>query len=137
MTGEELEYDQPEFWLRQAGGDLVLARANLKGGLPEHRLFHAQQTAEKALKGVFVARNLLFPRTHDIKTLIDLLRASGVDVPEEADFARSFTEFAATTRYGGRAIPNLLLTEAGCNDAAETAAAVLEWAKTEIARTAG
>ena len=48
---------------------MVLARANLKGGLPEHRLFHAQQAAEKALKGVFVARNLLFPRTHDIKAL--------------------------------------------------------------------
>ena len=134
MTDEELDCDQPEFWLRQAAGDLALARSHVPGGLPEHRLFHARQAAEKALKGVLVARGLLFPHTHDIDALNGLLRADGVDVPEEADFAKDFTIFASTTRYGGRAIPNLLLSEEGCNDAAETAAAVLEWAKTEVSK---
>ena len=96
------------------------------------RLFHAQQAAEKALKGVLVARGLQYPRTHNIQVLINILRANGVEVSEDAEFAADFTEFASTTRYGGRAIPNLLLSEEGCNDAAETANAVLEWAKAEI-----
>ena len=134
MPDDELDCDQPEFWLRQAAGDLVIARGGLKGMLLEHRLFHAQQGVEKSLKSVLVAHGLRYPRTHNIRELTDLLRAGGVEVPEEADFAKDFTEFAGAMRYGGRVIPNILLSEAGCADAAETAAAVLEWARTEIAR---
>jgi len=44
--------------------------------------FHAQQAVEKALKAVLVARVGDAPRTHDIVTLLDLARASGVDVPD-------------------------------------------------------
>ena len=111
-----------------------MARVRREGVLFEHRLFHAQQAAEKALKGVLVARNLSFPRTHNIQILIDKLRADGVEVPEAAEFAKDFTAFASVTRYGGRAIPGPLLSEAGCEDAANVAAETLEWAKAEIAR---
>ena len=135
MPNDELGCDRPEFWTRQADGDMIIARGGPAGVLFEHRLFHAQQAAEKSLKGVLVARGLPCPRTHDIEALIGELRRGGVEVPEEADFAMDFTEFASVTRYGERVIPNRLLSDAGCEEAADIAAAVLAWAKAEIART--
>ena len=137
MPDDALDYDQPEFWLRQAGGDIAIARVRQEGVLFEHRLFHAQQAVEKMLKGVLVARNQPFPRTHDIEVLIDLLRADGVEVPEAAEFAKDFTAFASVTRYGDGVIPAPFLSEAGCEGAANVAAEALEWAKAEIARAGG
>ena len=134
MPDDELDCDRPEFWTRQAAGDIVIARLRQEGVLFEHRLFHAQQAAEKALKGVLVARGLLYPRTHNIGVLIGKLRAGGVEPPDEADFAMDFTEFASVTRYGDQVISNDLLSDAGCEQAADIAAVVLEWAKAEIAR---
>ena len=138
MTDKTLDYDQPKCWMRQAEGDLVIARGGLEGMLPEHRLFHAQQAVEKALKGVMVSRGLLYPHTHDIEILIDRLRAGGVAVPDEAVSAKDFTRFESQTRYPvDFAVPPLKVTQEYCNITAEVAAAVVEWAKTEIAKTEG
>ena len=136
MTDEELDYDRPHFWMRQADGDMAIARARIDGILIEHRLFHIQQAVEKALKGVLVARGLPYPRTHNILILIEKLRAGGVSVPEEAEDAKNFTEFESLTRYPvDFADTDMELTEEHCEVAAEIADTVLEWAKTEIART--
>ena len=138
MADEALDYDQPKCWMRQAEGDLVIARGGLEGMLPEHRLFHAQQAVEKALKGVMVSRGLLYPRTHNITVLIDLLREGGVAVPDDAENAKDFTRFESQTRYPvDFAVPPLKVTQEYCNITAEVAAAVVEWAKTEIAKTEG
>ena len=138
MADEALDYDQPKCWMRQAEGDLVIARGGLEGMLPEHRLFHAQQAVEKALKGVMVSRGLLYPRTHNITVLIDLLREGGVAVPDDAENAKDFTRFEAQTRYPvDFAVPPLKVTEEYCNIVADITAAVVEWAKTEIAKTEG
>ena len=136
MADKTLDYDQPKCWMRQADSDLILARRVPEGVLLERRLFHAQQAVEKALKGVMVSRGLLYPRTHDIKVLINLLRAGGVAVPDEAMSAKDFTRFEAMTRYPiDFAAPDLKVTEEYCNIAADITAAVVEWAKTEIAKT--
>ena len=138
MTDEGMFYDTPAFWLRQDSGDLALVRNRVRGGIPEHRLFHAQQAVEKALKGVLVARNLPYPRTHNIGVLIDKLLGNDVAVPQEAEDAKGFTKYEALTRYPVNFAPaDLVVSDEHCEVAAETAAAVLEWAKAEIARTAG
>ena len=136
MPDDELDCDRPEFWTRQAAGDIAMARIRGEGLLVEHHLFHAQQAVEKSLKGVLVARGLLYPRTHNISVLIGRLRESGIEPPDEADFAAEFTVFESVSRYGGRAIPNQFLSRAGCDEVADIAAVVLEWAKREIARAA-
>ena len=138
MADETLDYDQPKCWMLQADSDLILAQRVPEGVLLERRLFHAQQAVEKALKGVLVSRGLLYPRTHDIEVLIDRLREGGVAVPDEAMSAKDFTRFEAQTRYPvDFAVPPLKVTEEYCNIVAEIAAAVVEWAKTEIAKTEG
>ena len=134
MTDEQWDYRLPGFWLRQAAGDIAMVRVRQKGVLFEHRLFHAQQAVEKALKGVLVARGLPFSRTHDITRLLRELRAGGIEPPEAAEFAEDFTKFADVTRYGGLPVSNPMLSESGCESAAQLAEEVLEWAREEIAR---
>ena len=129
------DYDQPKWWMRQAEGSLVIVRSALAGVLPEHRLFHAQQAAEKALKGVLMSRELLYPHTHNIAVLIDLLREGGVAVPDKAEGAKDFTRFESRARYP--VVPPLNVTGEYCDIAADITAAIVEWAKTEIAKTEG
>jgi HEPN domain-containing protein len=61
--------------------------------------FHAQQSIEKWLKAVMAARGIEHPRIHDIGRLLQLLRRSGVDVPENADGLDEFTIYAVPLRY--------------------------------------
>jgi len=39
--------------------------------------FHAQQCAEKYLKALLTARQIVFPRTHDVEELLTLLDLNG------------------------------------------------------------
>ena len=58
----------PHTWLAHARSDLAsakLLRAN-SDILPEQAGFHAQQSAEKAVKAVLLARNVDIPYTHDL-----------------------------------------------------------------------
>ncbi|HVS20848.1 MAG TPA: HEPN domain-containing protein [Pyrinomonadaceae bacterium] len=90
--------DSPEAWLLRARSDLALARAvlNLPDVLREDACFHAQQCAEKSLKALLVHLAIPYQRTHALETLIDLMKASGVDVPPEVDQSFSSLEMAAT-----------------------------------------
>ncbi len=66
-------------WLRHAYSDLALARTTpLPPILFEDLCFHAQQAAEKAIKAILVAYNIPVPRTHNLRTLFDLLPAESL-----------------------------------------------------------
>ena len=91
----------PEHWLLHARCDLragIVLRAD-SWVLSEHACFHFQQAAEKALKGVLVARGLDFPRTHDVRQLLAMLITSGMRVPREVQRAEVLTPYAVQTRY--------------------------------------
>ena len=62
-------------WLRHAESDLSLAHVTRHSEeiLIETLCFHAQQTAEKALKAVLVFCNIEPPKTHSIGMLTELL----------------------------------------------------------------
>lgn len=83
MTARPLP-ESPQAWLQRAPSDLRLGRVALDtpGVLVEDACFHAQQCAEKALKVLLIERGIAFPRTHVLETLLDLLLAAGVDVPQ-------------------------------------------------------
>ncbi len=61
--------------------------------------FPAQQAAEKLLKAALVAAGVAFPRTHRLAELIDLLRSTEIEVPQEFDELRHLTPFAVEFRY--------------------------------------
>lgn len=119
----------PADWLRHARSDLALASAPAEGGvLLEHRLFHAQQAAEKALKAVLVVRGVRPPRTHDLSRLLDLVG----DAPAELNAAADLSTYAVVARYPAN------LGEVDAHEHARAVAlagAVLAWARGEVNRS--
>ena len=61
-------------WLRYARDDLRAAEV-LKGhgGVPRTACFHAQQAAEKAIKGALIFLQIGFRKTHDLELLAGAL----------------------------------------------------------------
>ena len=105
MDSESLVPGSAEDWLRYAKSDLELARIEKpEGVLLENLCFHAQQAAEKTLKAVLIFFEIDFPRTHNIRTLLDLL-PEGVDVPQEVEESAILTDYAVESRYPRKSEP--------------------------------
>jgi HEPN domain-containing protein len=57
----------------KAEHDLRMAEIGLAHAAPLDTVaFHVQQTAEKTLKALLAARDVDYPRTHDVEALLDL-----------------------------------------------------------------
>ncbi|MBK7422896.1 MAG: HEPN domain-containing protein [Propionivibrio sp.] len=65
------ERDRDVFEILAGYGDNVYAAAG----------FHAQQAVEKALKALLCFRDIDFPRTHDLESLINRLDGTGPVLP--------------------------------------------------------
>jgi HEPN domain-containing protein len=61
--------------------------------------FHAQQAVEKALKVALVLTDVDFPRSHDLRELVDIATDNDVAVPDSIEQARWLTPWAAQLRY--------------------------------------
>ena len=129
--------DSPAAWLRYATADLAIARSPLpEGGLWETHTFHAQQAAEKAIKGALLQLGIEFPFTHDIDRLLRLVAAvPDVEVPDDVREAAELTPYAVASRYPG-AEPEV--TEDEYRRALAQAEVVINWATALVAgRTQG
>jgi HEPN domain-containing protein len=118
-------------WLERARSDLLLARTALQtpGVKYEDACFHAQQCAEKALKGLLSHLAVDFPRTHAIELLLDLLKANDITVPEAVDEAFALSHYAVQTRYPGEWEP---VSREEADVAITSADIVLVWVETTI-----
>ena len=126
MLPKAIEPGEPGDWLRHAWSDLDLARVGQNSRiLLEDLCFHAQQAAEKALKAVLVFRSVPFPKTHNIRTLMDLL-PEDVNLQEEAEEAAILTDYAVLTRYPGDLEP---VTEEEYLEAIRIAETMVQWAE--------
>lgn len=116
----------PSDWLRYALSDLELATtANAVGVMLEMLCFHAQQAAEKALKAVLIGQGIPFPKTHNLRVLLDLL-PERINVPEDVRASASLTDYAVSTRYPG---VFEAVTEEEYQEAIRLAQSVVNWAK--------
>ena len=61
--------------------------------------FHCQQAAEKLLKALLSELGISFPRTHNLRLLMDLLADVGHPLPPELDNLDSLTPFGTLFRY--------------------------------------
>ncbi len=63
-------------WLNKADEDYRVAERELAAEPPAFAAvcFHAQQAVEKAMKALLVDFGADFPRTHDLKFLLDLIK---------------------------------------------------------------
>ena len=119
--------NDPAVWMRRAESAL---RAAELGGSPgtdwADFCFHCQQAAEKALKAIFVSKDVPHRYTHSIENLLTLLNGLGIEIPEGIREAASLTRFAGETRYPGVYEP---IDETDFQRALELARRVVAWAK--------
>lgn len=90
-------------WIEKAENDLKNAILTLRAGeeCPADTVgFHAQQCAEKYLKALLTARDIDFPKTHDLGELIARI-TPGISVGLSAEDERRLTAYATVTRYPG------------------------------------
>lgn len=119
----------PGDWLRYARSDLELARVKRSDEvLLEGLCFHAQQAVEKALKAVLIAKGVPPPRTHNIRTLLDILPPD-VILPPQIEDAASLTDYAVISRYPGDFES---IDEQEHKQAVQLAESVLLWAEGTI-----
>jgi len=98
---EEVKSEFVREWLSKANADLLASRHLLKeeSKLAFVSAFHAQQAVEKALKALLVWHQIEFPKTHDIRRLLDLLTSPEPELSKELDEASSLTDYAIEHRY--------------------------------------
>ena len=100
-------------WVVKAENDLKNAAHALKLGreCPTDTVcFHAQQCVEKYIKALLVLKGIAFPKTHNIRVLLDLLRGEPAIDLESATQNR-LTDYATVSRYPGEEEP-ITLAEA-------------------------
>jgi HEPN domain-containing protein len=64
-------------WVEKAEHDLVNAEytVTMKENCPYDTVcFHCQQCVEKYMKSILLLHEVLFPKTHDLRLLLDLIR---------------------------------------------------------------
>jgi HEPN domain-containing protein len=121
-----------EGWLRQARADLASAEILLQGGSHYMVSWCAQQTAEKALKALYVEqrRGRLPPRTHDLEYL-----ALEVAAPAslEADLDTLIPAFDMT-RYPDDqdVVPVDAVSEQDAVAALSAARSILRWVEEQL-----
>jgi len=98
-TPEQREY--AELLLTHAASDLGACRVLMADDDMRDDVvgFHAQQAVEKALKVALVMADIDFPRTHDLRELVDIAVDNSVAVPDSIREARWLTPWAAQLRY--------------------------------------
>jgi len=90
-------------WIEKADADLEVARRMAAEAANRFRIreivgFHCQQAAEKYLKALLTRCQIEFPKTHDIKTLLQL---AGDPVADSLGAAKWLTPFGVEIRYPG------------------------------------
>lgn len=61
--------------------------------------FHAQQAAEKALKALLAHCGVGFPRTHNLKDLMDMAGDAGYPLPADLSDLDKLTPYGTLARY--------------------------------------
>ena len=90
-----------EEWLVRAEHDLRVARylLTMPDPPPESVGFHAQQCAEKSLRGFLTFYQIVFERRHDLNYLIDLCVSMDGDFEQFRINADELTPYAVEFRY--------------------------------------
>lgn len=115
-------------WFLKGSRDLEAGAFELTAPLPftEDAVFHAQQAAEKALKGFLVWHGVPFRKTHSLEELGAQCEAVDGELKSVIDKAVPLTRYAWEFRYPGELeVPALEEAEAALAVAREVCDAVL------------
>jgi len=92
-------------WLAKADEDRAAARCLARADDPLllPAVFHVQQSAEKFLKALLIAKGVDFGRKHDLAYLREMTQDSSFDA--FADFFEHLAPYAVESRYPGDFLP--------------------------------
>lgn len=110
-------------WTEKAEHDFMAAEHAMElaeKGLTDIVCFHCQQCAEKYLKAFLLYRGVAFPRTHDLRLLLDLI-PTGVSLGLRREQVIALNRYVIEGRYPGDWEP---ITVAEARRALEMAQAV-------------
>jgi HEPN domain-containing protein len=128
-----------QMWLASAHTDLELAQA-IVVRFPTRACFHAQQSAELALKAALIALADDHPRTHVGDQLVRELEALGETVPDDVARATARLDlFYVSSRYPdalGGADPLRVIGESDARDAVARAVRVVSYATELVSKIA-
>jgi HEPN domain-containing protein len=121
-----------ESYFRNAQRDLATATRMSEAGpdFADIVCFHAQQCAEKALKGLILSYGQAPPRTHDLVILLQALSQLDPDSLQIQQHCLELTDYAVAPRYPGW---ENLVGEVDLHGVLRFAAAILEYAKFRLA----
>jgi HEPN domain-containing protein len=127
MPSKKSTFGTAQEWLKRARGNLALAKQRKpKEAFWDDLCFDAQQAAEKSIKAVLVHRKIDFPKTHNIRALLELVDPTGTQISKEIWQAIDLTNYAVETRYPGPAEP---VTRNEYQQAVALAQKVVKWAE--------
>ena len=117
-------------WLDKARQDLDAAKRCMRPPcLAAIACFHAQQAAEKALKGVAVLLGATqVPRRHDLLEVAEIVKAQGAELPFSDEELASLNPYAVGARYPLADEPS----EVAARAAIELVQRIVRWAQREI-----
>lgn len=104
-------------WVEKAEGDLLHAKLAMpkrrsQPSLRDGICYHCQQCAEKYLKARLVEASVSFPKTHDLKNLLQLVLPHEPLWAALGPAAKSLTDCAVDFRYPGQNATEADATEA-------------------------
>jgi HEPN domain-containing protein len=90
-------------WLIKARNDLTTARqvGAMQGGPLDTAIYHCQQAAEKAVKGLLAFHDHRLERSHDVERLVELAETYEPAFVRWEDAAITLTPYATAYRYPG------------------------------------
>lgn len=96
-----------EEWINKADEDFKFAKASLDEGLEFYApiCLHFHQAAEKYLKAYIVAKELPFPKIHDLEKLLQLCTQKDSEFNKLEEFAKILNPFYIGTRYPDIILP--------------------------------
>lgn len=120
-------------WLEFADYDLKAAKWDLKGKIYTSTCYACQQAAEKALKALILAKEMVIPKVHSLDRLISEIKELERDTLEIEEKAQELDKYYISTRYPGQyGGPEGLYDESDAKSAVAAAEKVLEFVKKKI-----
>ncbi len=114
-----------EIWIKKSEQDLDTAKYNLSGEKIDAGLFFLQQSAEKALKAIYIKKFKELLKIHDLVIISRKLNAP----PEIINFCKKLTPLYQFTRYPDVSETNKV---ENINEFIFYSEEVLKWAKKKL-----
>lgn len=89
--------------------------------------FLGQQTVEKLFKAVLARKKVIFPPTHNLAKLAELLQEAGTPSPMPSEVLKRLNPFAVVFRYDDRDIPTI-----SRDVALDQVAGIIAWAEQQL-----